>query len=70
MTMFSAIAIIGGTKLYKKGVIDFLGALGLNVAVDFVLRQAAKQLLKIIPIAGNIVSDAIATARPMHWQKR
>ncbi|MDZ5711376.1 GTPase family protein [Jeotgalibacillus haloalkalitolerans] len=62
MTMISAIAMIGGTKLNKKGVIDFLGALGLNVAAGFALRQAARQLLKVIPVAGNVISGAIATA--------
>lgn len=60
--MVTSIALIGGKKLNKRGIIDFFGALGLNVAAGFVLRQVARQLLKIIPVAGNVISGFIATA--------
>ncbi|MEI0738989.1 DUF697 domain-containing protein [Paenibacillus sp. JTLBN-2024] len=62
MAMITSIALIGGKKIDKKGVIEFFGALGLNVAAGFVLRQVARQLLKIIPVAGNVISGAIASA--------
>lgn len=62
MAMVTSIALIGGKKIDKKGVIEFFGALGLNVAAGFVLRQVARQLLKIIPVAGNVISGAIASA--------
>ena len=32
------------------------------MATGFVLRQAARQLLKLIPGAGNVISGAIASA--------
>ncbi|MBB2481367.1 50S ribosome-binding GTPase [Bacillus sp. APMAM] len=62
MAMVTSIALIGGKKIDKKGVIEFFGALGLNVVAGFVLRQIARQLLKIIPVAGNVISGAIASA--------
>lgn len=62
MAMVTSIALIGGKKIDKKGVIEFFSALGLNVAAGFVLRQLARQLLKIIPVAGNVISGAIASA--------
>jgi len=60
--MISAIALIGGKKINKKGVIEFFGALGVNVAAGFALRQVARQLVKVVPVAGNVVSAAIASA--------
>ncbi|WP_288586019.1 MULTISPECIES: GTPase [Lysinibacillus] len=62
MGMVTSIALIGGKKIDTKGVIEFFGALGVNMATGFVLRQLARQLLKIIPGAGNVISGAIATA--------
>lgn len=62
MAMVTSIALIGGKKIDKKGVIEFFGALGLNVVAGFVLRQVARQLLKIIPVAGNVISGAVASA--------
>ncbi|ONG66639.1 hypothetical protein BKK42_01400 [Bacillus cereus] len=62
MAMVTSIALISGRKVDKKGVIEFFAALGLNVATGFVLRQAARQLLKLIPGAGNVISGAIASA--------
>ncbi|MFA1822279.1 YcjF family protein [Virgibacillus oceani] len=60
--MISAIALIGGKKINKKGVIEFFSALGVNVAAGFALRQVARQLVKVVPVAGNVVSGAIASA--------
>lgn len=61
-TMIMSIALIGGKKVDRKGVVEFLGALGVNVAAGFALREAARQLVKLIPIAGGAVSGAVAAA--------
>lgn len=61
-TMIISIALIGGNKVDKKGVGEFLGALGVNVAAGFALREAARQLVKLIPVAGGAVSGAVAAA--------
>ncbi|MBT2759288.1 sodium-dependent bicarbonate transport family permease [Mesobacillus foraminis] len=62
MFLVTTIGLIGGKKLDKKGIAEFLSALGLNVAAGFAFRQVARQLLKVIPVAGNIISGAVATA--------
>lgn len=60
--MVTTIALIGGKKIDKKGVIEFFSALGVNVAAGFALRQVARQLVKFIPVAGNVISGVVATA--------
>ncbi|WP_071396598.1 GTPase [Bacillus tuaregi] len=60
--MVTTIALIGGKKIDKKGVIEFFSALGLNVAAGFALRQVARQLVKFIPVAGSVISGVVATA--------
>ncbi|TCN26335.1 GTPase family protein [Mesobacillus foraminis] len=62
MFLVTTIGLIGGKKLDKKGIAEFLSALGLNVAAGFAFRQVARQLLKVIPVGGNIISGAVATA--------
>lgn len=61
VTMITAIALISGKKLEKRSVVEFLGALGVNVATGFVLRTIARQLVKLIPFAGSAISGFIAT---------
>lgn len=60
--MIASIAMISGQKIGKKSVMEFMGALGLNVATGLVLRTIARQLVKIIPVAGSVISGFIATA--------
>ncbi|WP_059173538.1 GTPase family protein [Bacillus sp. FJAT-27445] len=62
MAMVTSIGLIGGKRLDKKGIIEFLSALGMNAAAGLVFRQVARQLLKIIPVAGSVISGAVATA--------
>lgn len=62
MAMVTSIGLIGGKRLDKKGVAEFVSALGVNAAAGLVFRQVARQLLKIIPVAGNVISGAVATA--------
>ncbi|MUV36998.1 GTPase Der [Lentibacillus sp. JNUCC-1] len=60
--MVTIIALISGQKIDRKGVLEFFGALGVNVAAGFALRQVARQLVKFVPVAGNVVSGAVASA--------
>ncbi|WP_031517824.1 hypothetical protein [Desulfofalx alkaliphila] len=62
LMMITTIAIIGGTKVSKESIIEFLSALGLSVGVGFALRQVARQVIKMFPVAGNFISGAIASA--------
>lgn len=60
--MIIVIAAISGRKMNKETVKEFLTALGVNIGVGFALRQAARQLVKLIPVAGSAISGAVASA--------
>ncbi|MBY7144331.1 50S ribosome-binding GTPase [Virgibacillus sp. NKC19-3] len=62
MAMISSIALIGGRRVNKKDLREFLSALGLNVAAGFAFRQVARQLVRIFPGAGNVISGFIASS--------
>src|SRR5699024_3787155 len=62
ISLVGSIAIIGGQKLTRKSIVQFAAAMGLNVGAGLALREIARQLAKIIPGAGNLVSGAVATA--------
>ncbi|UTR12822.1 50S ribosome-binding GTPase [Evansella sp. LMS18] len=62
ISMVGSIAMIGGTKINKRKIIDFIGALGVNAGVGFALREVARQAVKIFPGAGSVISGSLATA--------
>lgn len=62
ISLVGSIAVIGGQTFTRKSIIQFIGAMGLNVGAGLALREVARQLAKIIPGAGNLVSGAVATA--------
>jgi predicted GTPase len=55
-----AIGYVGGRNMTTASASEFLGALGVNVGVGFVLREAARAVLKLLPGAGNWVSASVA----------
>jgi uncharacterized protein len=55
-----AIAYVDGRTLDTKTALEFLGAAGVNVGAGFAMREAARALLKLIPVAGSMASGAIA----------
>jgi uncharacterized protein (DUF697 family)/predicted GTPase len=62
VTMITLIAYISGKDLSLKAGRDFLGALGVNVGAAFLLREAVRGLVKLIPLWGNVISGAVAAA--------
>lgn len=62
ISMVGSIAIIGGQKLNRQSIIRFMAAMGLNIGAGLAFREIARQLAKLIPAAGNVVSGAVATA--------
>lgn len=62
LSMIGSVAMIGGEKLNRKSMVRFLGAMGVNVGVGFALRTISRQLVKIFPGAGSIISGTIASA--------
>lgn len=62
LSMIGTIAMISGKKLNRKTVMQFLGAMGVNVGVGMALRGISRQLVKIFPGAGSVISGTIASA--------
>ena len=61
--MISGIGYISGRELSKENAKEFLVALGVNVGTAFVLREAARALVKFVfPGAGNVISASMAFA--------
>jgi predicted GTPase/uncharacterized protein (DUF697 family) len=66
IVLVTGIAYISGRALDTKVAGEFLSALGVNVGAAFVLREAARALVKFVfPGAGSAVSGAVAFAGTM-----
>lgn len=62
ISMIGTIAMISGKKLSRKTIVEFVGAMGVNVGVGVALRSISRQLVKVFPGAGSVISGAIASA--------
>lgn len=62
ISMIGTIAMISGQKLSRKTIVEFVGAMGVNVGVGVALRGISRQLVKVFPGAGSVISGAIASA--------
>jgi predicted GTPase/uncharacterized protein (DUF697 family) len=62
VSLVAAIGYIGGRPFSTKTAVEFLTAMGGNVGFGFALREAARAVVKLIPVAGNLVSAAVAFA--------
>lgn len=59
--LVASIAYLSGRAFEAKAAAEFLGAIGMNVGAAFVLREAARALVKyIFPGAGSVVSAGVA----------
>lgn len=65
VTMLTAIGYISGRKLSLQAVGEFTASMGVTVGAGFLFREAARQLLKLVPVAGEAGSAAIAYAGTM-----
>jgi predicted GTPase len=64
--LVAGIAWIGGRAVDKRGSLEFLGSVGANVGLAFVLREAVRALLKIVaPGGGPVISATIAFSGTM-----
>lgn len=62
VSMIGTIAMIGGKSLSRKTIVQFVGAMGINVGVGVALRGISRQLVKVFPGAGSVISGTIASA--------
>ncbi|MDG4765888.1 50S ribosome-binding GTPase [Solwaraspora sp. WMMD406] len=61
-TLVLVIAYISGERLSKESVGKFFVGLGLNFVGGMALREVARALVKLLPVAGSVVSAGIAVA--------
>jgi uncharacterized protein len=59
-SLVAGIGYISGRSMSTKTVTEFLAAMGVNVGAGFALREAARAVVKLLPIAGSAVSAAVA----------
>ena len=62
LSMIGTIAMISGRKLNRSTIIQFIGAMGVNVGIGMALRTVSRQLVKVFPGAGSVISGTIASA--------
>lgn len=60
--MVTTIGSLAGRAMNRQTAVEFISAMGLNVGAGFALRQLARSLVKLIPVAGSVVSAGVAAA--------
>ena len=58
--MVGSIMHVSGREISRKGITEFLGAMGLNVGVGLVAREGARAAIKLLPGFGSAISGAVA----------
>ncbi|PYJ47836.1 MAG: hypothetical protein DME85_03585 [Verrucomicrobia bacterium] len=62
VVMVSGIMYVSGRERSLRGATEFIAALGANVGVAMLLREAARAILKFFPGWGNVVCGMVAGA--------
>jgi uncharacterized protein (DUF697 family) len=62
LAMVIVIGYISGRELSLQAAGEFLAAFGINVGSGFVLREAARSLVKLLPGFGSVISAGVALA--------
>jgi uncharacterized protein (DUF697 family)/GTP-binding protein EngB required for normal cell division len=60
LALVAGIGYIGGRSMSRSTAAEFLAAAGVNVGAGMAMREAARAVVKLLPIAGNLVSAAVA----------
>ena len=58
--MIMVVAFISGREINRKTATEFIGALGVNLGLAFAVREGVRSAVKLIPVAGNVISGAVA----------
>lgn len=62
VSMIIGIGYISGQEMNSQTAKEFMASMGLNVGSAFAFREIGRALVKLLPIAGNVVSGAVASA--------
>lgn len=60
VSMVTAIAYVSGKEATKESILEFMAALGIQSGVSFLAREAFRQFIKFLPVAGWATSALIA----------
>lgn len=60
VAMVSGVIYISGRKAGVRVATEFLGAMGANIGLAFFLREASRNVIKLVPFWGHMVSGVIA----------
>lgn len=60
VAMVAGIAYVAGRSSSLKMAAEFLVAMGVNTGVGFAVRELARALVKLVPVAGSVFSAGIA----------
>ena len=64
LLLIAIIALLSGREVSKdnlKPVYEFLSAMGINVGIAYGAKALARQLVKVIPVGGTVISAGIAS---------
>lgn len=62
VVMILVIAYISGNEVSLASARELLTGLGMNVGAGLAFREISRALVKLLPVAGNVVSGAVAAA--------
>lgn len=62
LLLISIIGALSGRDISKDTAFEYLGAAGVNVGAAFGIREAARQVVKLLPVGGAVISGSIAAA--------
>jgi uncharacterized protein (DUF697 family) len=62
MLMLAVICGLSCRELSMKTVTEYLAAMGINIGYAVTLRAVASQLVKLVPVAGSVISATIAAS--------
>lgn len=60
LVMVTGIGLLSGRDVSRETAKEFLAAMGVNVAAAFALRETARALVKLIPVAGQVINAGVA----------
>jgi uncharacterized protein (DUF697 family) len=62
LLLISIIGALSGREISKDTAFEYLGAAGVNIGAAIGIREGARQLVKLIPVGGVVLSGSIAAA--------
>ena len=62
LLLITIIGTLSGREVKKETAFEYLAAVGINIGAAFGIREGARQLLKLVPFGGAVLSGSVAAA--------